>query len=121
MSLQLYTARMGYKGPDALAVTRLIVNDKLGIHFAPSKSLLDSALKLRKAKLETPESWAKYEQAYTEEMRVSWVDHHRAWRELLARPEATLMCFCPNPDRCHRTVLARLLVKIGATYHGERT
>ena len=120
MSLQLYTARMGYKGPDALAVTRLVVNDKLGLHFAPSKTLLDSALKLRKAGLETDESWAKYEQAYTQEMRASWANHREAWEELLARPEATLMCFCQKPDRCHRTVLARLLVKLGATYHGER-
>ena len=47
-------------------------------------------------------------------------ENRERWAALLARPEATLLCFCNDPARCHRTVLARLLVKLGATYCGER-
>lgn len=120
MSLQVHTARMGWRGPGALPVTRYIVNDPLGLVFAPSKSLLDRALRIRKAKLETDETWAEYEAAYTKEMRASYRENRERWDALLAWPEATLLCFCNDPARCHRTVLARLLVKLGATYQGER-
>ena len=120
MSLQIHTAKMGWRGPGALPVTRYIVNDPLGLIFAPSKGLLDRALRIRKAGLETDETWAEYELAYTEEMRASYRKNRERWHELFARPEATLLCFCKDPTRCHRTVLARLLVKLGAVYHGER-
>ena len=121
MSLQLYTAKMGWRGPGALPVTRYIVNDALGVRFAPSKSLLDKYLCIRKAGLETDETWAEYELAYTKEMRALYKLDQGPFCTLLAYPEATLLCFCENPERCHRTVLARLLVKLGATYHGERS
>lgn len=45
-----------------------------------------------------------------------------AWRALLARPRVVLACYCADPERCHRTILARdILPKLGATYRGELT
>jgi hypothetical protein len=29
------------------------------------------------------------------------------------------VCSCLRPDRCHRTVLARILTRLGARYYGE--
>lgn len=119
--MKVYTARMGWRGAGALPVTRFVVVDELGKTFAPSPSLLQWALRLRKSGRETAETWAEYERLYIEEMRASYRNSRPGWKKLLAMPEATLLCFCTNPERCHRTILARLLVKLGATYEGERT
>ncbi len=38
----------------------------------------------------------------------------------LARSSATPVCYCTG-THCHRFLLAEILVKLGATYRGERT
>ena len=60
---------------------------------------------------------------YTEEMRRSYRRNRRVWDGLLTLPAQTLACYCA-PDaggvlRCHRVLLAAMLVKLGATYAGE--
>lgn len=66
-------------------------------------------------------TWALYRAAYLAEMRESYRRHGPAWRELLARESVTLMCFCADPARCHRTVLgAEILPALGAAFDGER-
>lgn len=64
--------------------------------------------------------FASYRPKYTEEMRVSWTRHRSAWDELLRRNHVVLVCYCPAPAgkpdsaiRCHRRILAELLVKAG--------
>ena len=42
-----------------------------------------------------------------------------AWDALLARPAVVLVCYCTDPARCHRRVLAELLAKLGAVDLGE--
>jgi hypothetical protein len=42
-----------------------------------------------------------------------------AWSALLAKREVTLVCRCGDAQRCHRVLLARILVKLGARYVGE--
>lgn len=42
------------------------------------------------------------------------------WSDLLSRESVTLLCFCVNPQRCHRTVLAAMLGELGASVMGER-
>jgi hypothetical protein len=109
----------------------------LGKVFAPSWEILRPALDLRaqiKAaairglemiELETEyrRAWERYIAAYTEEMRQSYRRNRRAWEGLLTLPEQTLACYCsPDADgqlRCHRVLLAWMLVKLGATYAGE--
>lgn len=113
--LEVYTARMGYRGPDRLDVTRLGDSP-----FAPSWGLLNPYLKLRSLGRLTDERWEEYRAGYIAEMRRSYLHHRPAWSALLGRRKATLLCFCPDPERCHRRVLAGLLVKAGAVDRGER-
>ena len=113
------TARFGYLGKDGLAVTRFTVNDPVGILFAPSAEILRVALDKRKAGLLSAH-WSIYAAAYKAEMRDCYRKHRRAWEDLLARESLTLLCFCPDPERCHRSLLAEMFVACGATRGGER-
>ena len=113
MPLQIYTARISYGGPDRLDVTR-----KGGSIFGPSWDLLNAA---KSGAI----SWERYVPLYHVEMRASWRQHEDDWLELLRRDRVVLCCYCTDPERCHRTILAGLLVKAGehvglpAEYLGE--
>ena len=63
---------------------------------------------------------AEYVERYYALMRRSYREHRAAWDELLSQDEATLLCYCAKGKFCHRTLLAEILVKLGATYEGER-
>ena len=136
---RVYTARLGaYVGADALDVTRK-TGRGVGLALAPSWAILRPALDARThaqallaAPLLTPhavaeaarieaEAWATYEPAYLAEMRRSYAEQRDAWNLLLVCPLLTLCCYCPDPERCHRTLLARtILPTLGCTYAGER-
>lgn len=121
MTLTVHTARVSYRGPDRLDVTRKSAGPN-GLPFAPSWRILGPMLRLRgdEGPLAIGAAWPKYVADYTAEMRRSYVEQRPAWDRLLARPEVTLVCYCTDPAHCHRTVLAGLLVKLGATSMGER-
>jgi uncharacterized protein YeaO (DUF488 family) len=119
VTLRIRTARVSYRGPDRLDVTR-----KSGCHlgraFAPSWKLLGPFLAERRAGIAlTDERWAEYVAGYTAEMRASYRANPERWRDLIRRERATLVCYCTDPNRCHRRVLAGLLVSIGAIDEGE--
>ena len=117
MTLLVRTARLSYSGPDALNVTRKSA-DATGIVFAPSWRILKPALVARRdGRLD--EAWPGYVADYTTEMRRSFREQRAAWDALLARESVTLTCYCAQADRCHRTLLAGFLAKLGATYTGE--
>lgn len=117
---QVWTARVKvYQGPDQLVVTRYIINDPLGVLFAPSKGLLDRALSARKAG-DLAEHWPTYTAGYLAEMRQLYKSNRKAFQTVLRRPEVTLLCFCTDPAFCHRTLLAGILGKLGAQVRGER-
>jgi hypothetical protein len=132
MTLRAFTARMGSRDPDWLDIT-LRGNQKrvasgywrhghrnMGMVFAPSPQLLQFYLDMRRAGELTPRAWGDYVARYTRLMRESYVAHRPAWDRLLALPRVVLLCFCTDPERCHRTVLARdILPKLGAEYCGE--
>lgn len=109
----IWTARISYRGPNRLDVTR-----KGGSIFGPSWPLLNlaNAGGLR---------WPDYVCAYTAEMRMSWQRHRDQWLRLLRQSTVVLCCYCQNARRCHRTVLAELLIMaagregLGAMYCGE--
>jgi hypothetical protein len=65
-------------------------------------------------------TWALYVEAYRSEMRESYRTQRAAWDALLARESVTLVCYCTDAARCHRTLLAGILAKLGATVAGER-
>jgi len=134
VTLTVYTARVSYGGADRLDVTRKSAGPD-GIAFAPSWAILGPALKAREvaewllkaslwereaaARIER-EAWEAYVPAYLAEMRESWRANRHAWHALLARESVTLVCYCADPARCHRTLLAGILAKLGSTDAGER-
>lgn len=116
VTLLVHTARITYAGPDRLDITR-----KSGdATFAPSWLLLRPMLDARRQSGSYVWLWPRYVSDYTAEMRVSYREHRAAWDGLLARAEVTLVCYCTDPAHCHRTVLAGILGKLGATVMGER-
>ena len=119
MSLTVFTARVSYGGSDRFDVTRKS-GGALGQHFAPSWHLLQPYLAKRRAGTISDADWNSYAEQYTEQMRDSYRLYRDEWDALLARETTTLVCYCTDPAKCHRTVLAQILVKLGATYNGER-
>lgn len=92
------------------------------------------------AERQAEEAWLAYVEQYTAEMRISagmtaahprfgaaeraaWArgvrPHPEAWREVESRARVILCCFCTDPERCHRRLLASFLVKRGAVDGGE--
>ncbi len=135
--LLVHTARMAYAGVDRLDVTRAGADAYRkrtgsmweGEPFAPSWTILRPALDaLRPVKdlspvlfrAATAPWWEDYVHAYTHEMRQSYRRHPEAWSAILARKSITLLCYCADPERCHRTILAGILAKLGASVRGER-
>ncbi len=117
----VHTARISYRGADRLDVTRKSAGPD-GVAFAPSGRILWPMINLRRTAPGMVDSvWPDYVEAYTAEMRTSYRERRPAWDALLARDEVTLVCYCTDATRCHRTVLAAILAKLGATLRGERT
>lgn len=116
MALAVWTARISTRDPDAVNVTR-----KTGhAVFAPSWKILGPMLEIRRSgRTATDEEWRAYARGYFEEMRASLKTQPDLWQALLARERAVLTCYCPNPSRCHRTLLGRFLEKLGAAFYGE--
>ena len=120
MTLQVRTARISYAGPDRLDITRKSADD-FGLAFAPSWKLLGPALQARAAgagELDE-DAWRAYVNAYTDEMRASYRANPNPWGALLALERVVLVCYCTDHERCHRRVLAGILVKLGAVDEGE--
>lgn len=130
---RVYTARISYRGPDRLDITRKSATGH-GLAFAPSWEILGPALadrrhaeRLRRkgdhagaGRVEFA-AWEEYVPAFIAEMRASYRTRRDAWEWLLSQPEVTLCCYCTDHMRCHRTILARkLLPTLGALYEGER-
>lgn len=114
---------MGLRDPDYLDVSlqgnlrRL--HRGIGRSFAPSPHLLYPFLTKRKSGALTDADWARYVERYAAEMRLSYRERRSAWDELLSWERVVLLCFCTDPERCHRRVLAGILAKLGATDCGE--
>lgn len=116
--LQVYTARLTYHGSDRLDISKK-GRDPVGSIFAPSTSLVE---KVQKAFRQggSFDSWRTYDREYQIEMGSSYLTHRAVWDELLSQDSVTLVCYCQDPDKCHRSVLARILAGYGATDMGER-
>jgi len=117
--VKVYTARMVYARADRLDVTRKSAGVE-GLVFAPSWAILRPMLALRRDSHVSKADWRAYVDAYTQEMRDSFRGQRARWDAVLSRDEVTLVCYCKDPARCHRTVLAKLFGKLGAIVGGER-
>ncbi len=136
MTLRVFTARIGFEDRDAFDITRKSGGPE-GEVFAPSWKILRPALDEFKTAADeigfatcgmdefngewrARRAWWAYVPAYLAEMRASYKHDRAAWDRLLARPRVVLVCYCTDPDRCHRTVLgAGILPRLGAEYCGE--
>jgi uncharacterized protein YeaO (DUF488 family) len=118
MTLHVRTARVSYGGPDRLDVTRK-TGDDFGLAFAPSWKLLGPVLQARAAEQLDEDAWREYVAAYTDEMRASYRANPNAWAAILRMERVVLVCYCTDPVRCHRRVLAGVLAKLGAVDEGE--
>jgi hypothetical protein len=142
MPLSVLTCRLGSraaKDPYAFSITRdgppsghpfapsaLLANGVLEAReaqrrgFRPGGGLEEKAAALAKARELEAERWRAFVPAYLDEMRASYRSQRPAWDALLARSRVVLACHCREPSRCHRTVLATLVLpRLGATYLGE--
>ncbi len=98
----------------------------LGKPFAPSWALLKPALAgMRQGGATADRAWAWYVPRFNEEMRVSQGRYPEAWanaEEQARTASLILACHCvPNTpgERCHRYLVAKLLVIRGSLYLGE--
>ncbi len=114
MTLVVHTARIGTTDPDAFDVT-FKSGDRT---FSPSSVLFSRMVTLRKRGLAGYNAWKWYTQSYLAEMERSRAEHPERWTRLLSRERVVLTCYCDHGN-CHRVLLARLLVDLGARYEGE--
>ncbi len=118
-TLEIWTARISTRDPDRFDITRKS-GGPAGEPFAPSWKILRPALDARKQGVEDHDkAWAVYVPAYYAEMRVSYKTQRSTWESLLLRPRVVLCCYCTDSTHCHRTLLANILSKFGATTKGE--
>jgi len=119
MTLIVHTAHITYAGYDRIDITRKS-GVSPGIEFAPSWRLLSPILAARRRGESLEPLWPAYVEQYTAEMRASYRGRYPAWSWLLEQHEITLVCYCTDAARCHRTVLAEILAKLGGEIRGER-
>ena len=65
-------------------------------------------------------AWQSYEPRYRQEMRDAYRRRPSAFQRVLAAESVTFVCYCSDPDRCHRKVLREIFVTLGAEDGGER-
>lgn len=130
--LTIYTARVTYAGPYRLDVTRKGA-DPIGVAFAPTWAIVAPVIEARRSGGDMEAAWLAYVPQYTAEMRISAglpsarfgaderaasnrgvLPRPSAWADVLAREQVVLVCFCVEPERCHRRLLAGFLAKTGA-------
>jgi uncharacterized protein YeaO (DUF488 family) len=66
--------------------------------------------------------WAEYTRRYTDLLRERWNTDAQARARIsevaltATERDVTLLCFCHEPHRCHRSLLAALLVRVAQAY-----
>lgn len=110
-----------YTGPMRLVrLTRsLDITVKSGDQvFAPS---WDIVMGLKRNEI----SWEDYKHKYQLMMKHSQQINRERWLEIIQQEDVLLVCYCPKPDQCHRSLLAEMLVTFAeengqvAINHGE--
>lgn len=113
------------RDPDRLDITRAGCDKALrarkaapGEILAPSARLVFPTLAAMKAATSAADRdtiWTAYREAYIAEMRLSYSLRRAEWEAVLRRDRVVLVCFCGDPERCHRSVAVEILSKLGAT------
>lgn len=108
---------MSYGAPDRFDITRKS-GDERGQVFAPSIGLLYRFHPKFTGSPTSDAAYVAYHDLYLAEMRRSYQRQQRSWAWLLGQPELTLVCYCTDPTRCHRTILAHEILPLVAARHG---
>lgn len=117
--MKVYTSRSDYKGKDKIDIGPRSLSRE-GLLFVPSPKLLATLPDPRQGTKLSPEAWAQFVSAYTEEMEASQNKWMEAWDRIFEWSQVTFTCDCPSPEQCHRTVLAKeIFPSMGATFAGE--
>ena len=66
------------------------------------------------------EDWELFVDTYWKMMRVSY-KNNAIWKVILDSNKVVFTCSCQSNARCHRSILAKIFVKLGAVYMGEIT
>lgn len=103
MTVRVWTATSDYPGPNRLDVSTGPFSPEPELENDPDLSLKD------------------YQDKYRLQMRDSYKRQRTYWNVVLEAKEIVLVCGCQDPSECHRSVLARILGKLGATIEGEKT
>lgn len=110
---------------ESIRVARRIETDAEAHEKTVSQARPDmTGLILKKAKIEAEEARARAFEAYAPEflaeMRESYVKNRRLWHTLLAKGHVVFVCYCVDPERCHRFLLrTKVFPKLGAVDGGE--
>lgn len=144
MTLHVYTARYSIRDDDRLDITRSGAAKWWHKHhcvapgefLAPSNDLLwphrkrDEAIEERWSRGEIDDAMAEaertalsktYTEGYVAELRVCYRVRRWQWDALMSLERICVVCYCPEPVRCHRLIAAHTLEKLGAIHEGEIT
>ena len=109
--MRIGTARRPPRGVRKADYARRNYYDVWLPELAPSQKLVSFAL----SQPWTDARWRRYERAYRREMKAPAAQH---LLELLARlsrhAHFSVGCYCEREDRCHRSILRKLLKAHGA-------
>ncbi len=106
--LKVSTAQFKYNGFDRLDIT-FKTGDPT---FAPTKQIV-YGYKYHGLSDE------EYTRRYIHQMEISYNNNRYRWEQLLSQDNVVLVCYCQAHEFCHRIILAKLLVQLGAEYCGE--
>lgn len=110
--LRLGTVRRPPRGVPKIQWATLNYYDLWFPLLSPTPELVKSALSA-----EDDKAWKTFERKFTTEMKKP--DPARVLDLLAALSHSSnfsLGCYCPREDRCHRSVLRKLLAQRGATF-----
>jgi len=109
LTLQIWTSRVNYDGPNRLDVTVKSGNGA----FSPT---WDMVMAVKKGIMTTDE----FDHRYEKRMNQSMLSFPGLWLSLSLEEEVVLCCYCNPHEHCHRFVLARIMVeRFRGTYLGE--
>lgn len=108
--VRLGTVRRPPRGVPKSEFARLDFYDVWLPELAPSAPVVSRAL----AEPWTPARWRQFERIYRKEMGAPAARHLiEALAALSATTDLAVGCYCEDPSRCHRSVLAELLESAG--------
>lgn len=110
MPLNFWTAQYRYPGPNRLDIS-VKGNDPFGKLFAPTWEML--------TEYKTNPNRNQAEQIYIAAYHQLIHKNFKYLDQLLTFNEVVLVCFCKYGDFCHRNLLTRYLIVLGAEYRGE--